>query len=91
MLQSLWLQRVGHDLVTKQQQKDTQTEFSLHALQLKTNRQKKLCFFQPLHHVICILLLLTITKREPINRTVNVIFFFYAHLYIHTAHDSTTE
>ena len=40
MLQSLGLQRVGHDLVTKQQQKDTQTEFSLHALQLKTNRQK---------------------------------------------------
>ena len=43
MLQSLGLQRVGHDLATKrQQQKDTPTEFSLHALQLKTNRQKNL-------------------------------------------------
>ena len=42
MLQSLGLQRVGHDLATKrQQQKDTPTEFSLHALQLKTNRQKR--------------------------------------------------
>ena len=43
MLQSLESQGVGHDLVTKQQQqqKDTQTESSLHALQLKTNRQKK--------------------------------------------------
>ena len=55
MSQSLESQGVGHDLATKQQQlKDAQTESSLHALQLETDRQKNFfCSFQSLHHVIC--------------------------------------